>query len=359
VAATLSPMPIETVRGSHYEMGLQHGRAWRHVIHASVHAWALRHDFQGTDEAADKALEPVREGDRTFAPWVFDELRGIAEGSGVPPAWIERMHMRVWNRVPRTGLPAREGGCTGIGMLAEGGAVLVGGTLDDPRQCYVLIRRVPARGIPHVMVQWAGAGWGHNGVNAAGLCIAESSLGGTTPELRCDDPRPRVRGSMTGRILLETCEDAPQAIEALRRLRPTESIVLGDAKGSFASCQCFGWLGQACETASRERDFLFNTNHIHAPELVESLAARGCMPKLTEYSITRFAVLERARAAMPRTAETMQALLRSHDGYPHSVCNDGTVTATYAQPQARPAALFVADCPPCRSEFVRYAVEAG
>lgn len=56
--------------------------------------------------------------------------------------------------------------------------MIVGGTLDDPRQCYVLLRRIPRDGLPHVMVTWAGAGWGHSGVNAAGLGISQSSIGG-------------------------------------------------------------------------------------------------------------------------------------------------------------------------------------
>ena len=104
------------------------------------------------------------------------------------------------------------------------------------------------------------------------------------------------------------------------------------------------------------KGFLFATNHIYMPDLVAKLIARGCAPVLTEYSITRFAALEQAAATMPRTVETMQQLLRSHEGYPHSICNDGTVTATYVLPQSRPGVLFVADSPPCRNEFHAYPV---
>ncbi len=353
------PIPIETVRGSHYEMGLQHGRIYRHVVIGNVRAWAMRHDFQGSDEELDEGLEAVRAGDETFAPWVFEELRGIAEGSGVPLPWIVRMHLRVWNRVPRKDLaPGSSGGCTGIGMIAEQEGVIVGGTLDDPRQSDVLIRRIPRDGIPHVQVAWAGTGWGHNGINAAGLCIAESSLGACTPPLKLDESKPQLRGSMSGRILLERCEDVPQALALLKRLQPTDSLVLGDAKGNLVACQCLGEFHQSFQSPNENANFVFNTNHVHMPDLVAKIVAAGCVPKVTEYSMTRFATLERARASMPRSLETMLRLLRSHDGYPHSICNDGNVTTTYAMPQTQPAVLFLADCPPCRSEFCRYAVAA-
>ena len=350
------PMTAETVQGSHYDMGLQHGRAFRHVITGNVHAFALRHDFQGTDEELDQALEPERRGDETFAPWVFEELKGIAEGSGVPLPLITRMHLRVWNRVPRKELKPCGGGCTGIGLVAAECGAIVGGTLDDPRQSEVLIRRVPRDGIPHVQLTWAGVGWGHNGVNAAGLCIAESSLGSCTPALRYDDSKPRLRGSMGGRILLEQCADVPQAVALLKRMQPTDSLVIGDAQGNLIACQSQGGFCQAFQTPQETQAFLFNTNHIHMPELVAKVLAGGCVPKVTEYSMTRFAVLERARATMPRALETMRRLLQSHDGYPHSICNDGTVMACYALPQRKPGVLFLADSPPCRNEFIEHHV---
>ena len=264
------------------------------------------------------------------------------------------MHLRVWNNVPRKELTPSSGGCTGIGMIAKKDGVIVGGTLDDPRQSYVLIRRIPRNGISHVQVIWAGSCWGHNGTNAAGLCLAQSSLGCTVPGLSYDNSKRRIRNSTSGRILLERCEDVPQALKMLKRIQSTESLVIGDAKGNLVACQSLGGFCQAFQPAKGKQDFLFNTNHIHMPELVAKVTAAGCVPKVTEYSMTRFATLERARASMPRTVRTMQHLLRSHAGHPNCICNDGTVTATYALPQSRPGVLFVADAPPCRNEFHAY-----
>ena len=95
----------ETIRGTPHEMGVQHGRAFRHLIRGNVQKWAMRHTFQGTDEHLDSGLESVRRAERTHAPWLFEELRGIADGSGVDYAWIERMHLQVWGLVPKSEQP--------------------------------------------------------------------------------------------------------------------------------------------------------------------------------------------------------------------------------------------------------------
>ncbi len=144
----------ETLTGTHYEMGLREGRIFRHLIRWNVHTYAMRHTFQGSDPELGAGLERMRQIYRTLAPWVFEELQGIAEGSGVDYIWIERMHLRVWNLVPNKSLSP--GGCTAIGMVTEGHGVVVGGTLDDPRQSYALVRRVPKEGIPHIQVIWPG-----------------------------------------------------------------------------------------------------------------------------------------------------------------------------------------------------------
>lgn len=344
---------VETVRGTHYEMGVQHGRAYRHVIRGNVHAYAMRHDFQGRDEELDEGLKKVRESAETFTPWVFEELRGIAKGSGVEYSWILRMHLRVWNVVPKA--PPSPGGCTGIGVVTEKEGGVIGGNLDDPRQSYALIRRFPQDGIPHVMSVWVGAAWGHNGTNEAGLCTAEASLGSCEPAPSIP-PGQYLLGSMTGRLLLETCRDVPEAVALLKKIRPTDSLILGDAKGNLMAVQSMGPY-QAFEKPAD--GMAFCTNHIFMAELLDPLRKQGCKPVISDYSRVRFETLEQARSSLPRTSESVRQLLRSHRGFPHSICNEGTVFSTIAKPQAEPARLYVADRPPCRNDYSAYEVSAG
>jgi hypothetical protein len=336
-----------TVTGTPYEMGFQHGRAFRHVIRGNVHVYSMRHTFQGADEELNTGLADIRQAEQTHAPWVFDELRGIADGSGVEYAWIERMHLQVWGLVPKKSYTPGHG-CTSIGMRAEEFGLIVGGTLDDPRQCEVLIRRLPRDGIPHIQVSWAGAAWGHNGMNAAGLSVASSSAGDVRPK-----PDSVNELCSISRVILQTCQRAGEALEVLKRMRTRNSFVVGDAAGQLLAFQGIGAF-QAHEVVTG--DLVFFTNHAVMPALKEALHAGGHEIHVEESSVARYETLTRAAAILPRTLETVKALLRSHDAFPRSICNDGTVMASVAMPQSKKPCLLVADKPPCRNEFISYVV---
>ncbi len=350
------PLPIETFSGTHYEMGVQHGRAFRHAVHATV-ANTLRHDFEESDAELDAGLSEVRASNLAFAPWLEEELRGIAEGSGVDYALIERLHLRVWNNVPRARRAAPA--CTSMGMRTADAGVIVGGNLDDPRTGYALVRRLPQNGLAHVMITWIGAAWGHNGMNAAGLSVAQSSLGGYQPEPPRPDTAVYLRGSLGTRLLLEHCRDVPAALDLLRKIRLESSYVLGDAAGNLVACQCLGGFEPVVQEADAHGGMVFSTNHIHMPELLERLAQAGCQPDIAEHSAVRFAAVARARDQLPRTLAAFQSILRSHDGYPHSVCRDATAFSTFCLPQRMPTVFNLADRPPCRNAFYEYPIRTA
>jgi hypothetical protein len=336
----------ETLTGTHYEMGLQEGRIFRHLIRGNVHAYAMRHTFQGSDSELDAGLEQMRQIYQTLAPWVFEELRGIAEGSGVDYIWIERMHLRVWNLVPNK--PLSPGGCTAIGMVTEEHGVVVGGTLDDPRQSYALVRRLPKEGIPHIQIIWPGTAFGQNGINFAGLGVATTSLGQCDPKLNVPLETLSLV-SFIQRMLLETCRTASEAVALLKRVGCTGSFILGDADGNLIAAQSVGSL---LVLEKPESNMVFYANHISIKELLEVLKTQGCQPVPTDYSRTRCEVLQRARKNLSPTLATMKALLRSHEGYPHSICNEGTVMASIAVTQSKTGKFYIADRPPCRNDFL-------
>jgi len=345
-------VPIETVRGTHYEMGFAHGKALRHLIHGLV-SKTMRHTFEESEEELDRELALIRKGDETFSPWIFEELRGIADGSGVALEHLERTHLRVWT-VPRKAIEHAQ--CTSVGMISEDVGVIVGGTLDDPRAPYVLLRRLPRDGIPHVTIARAGACWGHNGVNEAGLAVSQSSLGGYDPAPSRLAPDPLLRSAMGTRIMLETCRSVPEVLALLGKMRTESNYVIGDAQGNLVACQCLRGFDPVVQHADDHGGMVFSTNHIHMPELVAKLAAQDSQPVIPEHTSVRFAVVERWKATMPRSKDTFMALLRSHERYPHSVCRDATAYATFSVPQQEPSALHVADHPPCRSDFCRFPV---
>ncbi len=302
----------------------------------------------------------MRASNMRFAPWLEDELRGIAEGSGVEYGRIERLNLRVWNSVPRG--KHSPSACTSIGMQTADAGIIVGGTWMI-RVSVTACARLPQNGLAHVMITLVGAAWGHNGMNAAGSSVAQSSLGGYAPELPRPDTAVYLRGSLGTRLLLEHCRDVPSALALLRKIRPESSYVLGDAAGKLVACQCLGGLEPVVQDADAHGGMVFSTNHIHMPELLERLSQTGCQPDIAEHSAVRFAAVARARDQLPRTLAAFQAILRSHDGYPHSVCRDGTAFSTFCLPQRMPTVFNLADRPPCRNAFYEYpirpAVESG
>lgn len=345
-------VPIETVRGTPYEMGLQHGRIFRHVIHANIAQFAMRHTFEGSDELLDETLAGQRAIQEEMCSWAFEELRGIAEGSGVDLPWIERMHMRIWNILPNQPYPGDAGGCTIIGMKTPDG-VAVAGVLDDPRPSYVLLRRIPKDGIPNISTVWAGTCWGHNGCNEAGLSMAQAS-GGHFEGAKMPVPDVQLRIEMVLRMMLQTCGTVPEALAVAKDRRQGCSLVLGDAKGNLVLHQ------EAAVAAVLDADaadgMVYASNHMHLPAVVAHLAQHGIRSVLTDYTRCRFEVLEKARRTVPRTVAGLQGLLRSHDRFPHSICNNMSVWANLMLPQKEPGVFYLCDKPVCRSEFAAYPV---
>ncbi len=348
-------VPIETVRGTPYEMGLQHGRIFRHLIHANVAQYAKRHTFEGSDERLDETLAGQRAIQEELCPWVFEELRGIAQGSGVDLPWIERLHMRIWNILPNAPYPGDATGCTIIGMKTPDG-VAVGGVLDDPRSVYVLVRRIPKDGIPHISTVWAGTCWGHNGCNEAGFSLAQAS-GGHFEGGRIPVDEVQLRIEMVLRMMLQTCTTVHEALEVMKGRRQGCSLVLGDAKGNLVLQQEAGI--PAVLHADDAGGMVYASNHMHLPGVVGFLARHGVKPVLSDYSRNRFEVLQQADKSGIRTVAALKALLRSHDRFPHSICNNNSVWANLMLPEKEPGVFYVCDKPVCRSEFAPHMVKGG
>jgi predicted choloylglycine hydrolase len=353
------PPPMADVRGTPYEMGFQQGEQCREAIRRLVPAWVDGYVKDRVDDAR-KVTEHQFPSNLKIYPNLLEELRGVADGSGVDYEKVVQMNFRVWNHIGSAD-PAPS--CTVIGMLTENEGVAVGANLDDPRECYGLIRRAPKNALTHVTNTWIGAIWGTNGINEAGLAIGQASLAHpamlTHPELRAAC-REYYFGTII-RIILQSCRDAPEALAVLRRYPTFSSCILGDAKGNLVLAQCWG-ATRGIRQANDHGNMVFTTNHHFLPEVVDALARHGLKPHLSDYSRVRFEVLERAHKTAPRAVEVLKRLLRSHEGSDEDgltcMCNINTAMSTYALPQARPNVLFVADQPPCRNDYVEYAVRS-
>jgi hypothetical protein len=345
---------IETVSGSPYEMGRQQGQIFRHIIRANLQQWAMRHDFQGSDDYLDERLAARRSANQTLAPWIEEEMRGIADGSGVDLPGLHRLNLRAWEvphlpQAPAAGAPADSGGCTAIGMIAGTDGVAIGGNLDCQRAFYVLLRRIPKEGLAHVTLAFAGGIWNQNGMNEAGLFMGSNGMGAHA-DFKDPDPAPRPPAGTINRLVLQTCRNVAEAVATIRQSRTSHSFVLGDAAGSLAVVQVMGSLFDV-QYARDSDNMVFATNHACLPGLVNPLRAQHCEPYVAEKSRVRFDVLAAARREKPRTFDTLRALLRSHDGYPNSICNDLSAMSLLARPQRNRNEALFADMPPCHNDY--------
>jgi len=355
MSATRNAWPILTCRGSHYEIGRQHGEQLHDRVRANVAAYVTPHTA-GREDWADRLLAPGYEADEAFAPWIFDELRGIADGSGVPYRTIRHMHYRIWNALDFA--PATQ--CTTIGMVAEDGRILVGGTCDDPTEPYHMIRYVPDDAPAYVTITWAGAGWCHNGTNAQGFSLASAGLVGAgffRAAWQNYVGQAVVHAGTLTRALLERCHDVPDALALLKRAESLNNFVLGDARGNLAAVQCMGSV-TAVQHAEDYQGLVFTTNHAFMPEILAALKERNVTPEIYDHSQTRLDTLVKARESWPRTEEGMKSLLRwrkpsAYDG----INNERTAWATYAYPEEKPAVFHLAGRPVHENEFAAYEVE--
>ena len=103
-----------TVRGSHYEMGFQHGLAYRAEILNNLEEMATPEWGCDPDDPNDVATANALLADQYAAveaayPWVFDEIEGIADGAGIDYDKVRLLSFRAWDVM-----------CTTIGAVLPG-----------------------------------------------------------------------------------------------------------------------------------------------------------------------------------------------------------------------------------------------
>ena len=163
--------------GTPHEMGYQHGRLLRDEIRALTRflldekAGDLEIELGGLTVDPKAVIRSVAEGQRQFIPdRYFEELRGVADGSGVP---LE--DLVVCNFIPELFH------CSGFalsGSATKGGTLLHGRVLDygtDWRlqEFAVLIVAEPEGLVPFANVSYAGFIGSVTGMNAERISIGE------------------------------------------------------------------------------------------------------------------------------------------------------------------------------------------
>lgn len=162
------------LEGSPYEMGMQHGRMLPEGVRECVQfflddfAVAQRNQSRESLAAIWKELEP-------HVPRRYlDELRGMADGSGVPLADLQLVHA-IPEKFHCSGAAAY-GKATKDGKLYHTRSLdysLKIGKTKTVQENALVIVYIPDEGIPHLNVGWAGFAGCVSGMNARGLSVGE------------------------------------------------------------------------------------------------------------------------------------------------------------------------------------------
>jgi isopenicillin-N N-acyltransferase like protein len=166
-------IPVCVVKGAPYEMGKALGLLMKDEANAMVTRILAAAQMAGGDEFSDAALDKVWNITAPhISPRFKEELRGVAEGAGLPLEVLQRMHT-----IPLV----QEYSCSSVAVWGEAtalGDLFLTRNLDwvmalraHDFPCLVLY--LPDEGIPHVNVSFAGYIGSNTGFNAAGIALAE------------------------------------------------------------------------------------------------------------------------------------------------------------------------------------------
>ena len=207
---TFTGLPVVVLRGEPYAMGYTHGRRWRAQVQASVanlmaFVESKVPNFPWRMTFIRWRWSAVYATMRPFIPQDYlDELRGLADGSGVPLADLERVHAlpelaAVW--------------CTNsavFGRATKDGRLLHLRNLDwaihsDVQRHTAIFVRHPARGRASVSLSYFGFIGALSGINEVGISVGQVGANSIDQTLR-GMPMPFLL-----RRVLEQAGDLPTA----------------------------------------------------------------------------------------------------------------------------------------------------
>jgi isopenicillin-N N-acyltransferase like protein len=322
-------IPLYRFRGSYAEVGAQIGDACAATIERACETsdWSMP---QGRSVADQLALADAYAAvTRPILPWVFEELDGCAEATGVDPRALWACCIEeIWYepRSPDRIGAAIDGRCSDL--VAGAPATADGHTLTahnndmsrDYQHDLVAIERTCADD-PAVLTIgngiWISVGWNDAGLNLTGNELSPN-------DERVGIPREtQVRAMLRERTLQGMVDVAVHPARA-----SSYNNVLVDAGGSVANVE--GSATAAEVTTADEAGHLVHTNHYVCASMVDYEGD----PEYAERSATRYRRAAELLADAPEGSITMDMLhrfLQDHEHAPDSLCRhetEGRTTVT-------------------------------
>ena len=332
--------PLYRAKGSHRELGRQHGEQASAKVAAHV-------DYMMSSGGMSRAVLHARAMKflplfERHCPHLADEMRGLGEGARVP--FAEALACNIRGEITR----APEGGCTAYAI--RGRSIIAGQNSDMtpeiPPLGYVL--HLAPIGKPDVMMWTFGGMIGYHGINSAGVGHFANALGGG-PEGRFAMPHYPVK-----RMMLE-CANLDQVTDLLRRI-PLAS------NGNYVLCDSERVLDIEATTSGPEllpdggTGYVVHTNHFvcsrYSRRENHAQSWKDSFPRLARID----SLIADRRGAV--SIDDVKKFLSDHDGHPTSICRHDGASVTVASIIAEPARrrMHVAVGNPCANRYATYSI---
>ncbi len=354
-------LPLVRLEGSHGEMGVQLGRDRSSQVHAMVEMYrrlfaeaSVELGIANWEEAilhAHKYLPFAEES----TPQYVDEMRGIAEGAGVPFDDI-----LVLNCMEAITSDALHLGCTSLAVGPEvtaGGSVLIGHNEDwipeDIHNVFVVHAR-PEDEPAYLAITYGGL-LPNIGFNACGIAQCCDSV--YPSDARVGVPRILVaRGVLAARTL----SDAIRAASNRNRDAGYNHLIAhesGEMYNVEVSARRFEMLPSDDGTVAHANHYLHPSMQAIEKNSGDLINSRVRLNRTRHLIAARRGSLDQA---------AIQAILADHMNYPQSICNHIVEDDTPLDRQQTIASLIidlsartmlVSWGTPCSNEFFAYTLE--
>lgn len=355
-------LPTFRFAGSHRDIGLAHGASCASLVRRHRDLALARLDASGVErEVALAAAMEYRPYVVELAPYLDDEIVGVAEGAGIElaEAYLLQLRAEVYARV--LGRPEASNECTTFAATSAAtgdGGVLAGQNADLPaiyQELMIIMELHPDDGPSILMVTPAGQ-VSYIGMSSAGMAVFANFL-------HCDGWGLGFPRYLLSRYALAhgSVDRALAALEALPRASSRHLMMIDDS-GRALSYENTPARGAAIEPLD---GLAVHANHYLSPELAnEERANKRALSNSRVRQRRAEQIFGDARGAL--TAERAQVLFRDRANVPdaisvepgddpqeHPLYDYITVTSVIASPTT--GELWVSAGPPSAHPYTRYA----
>lgn len=349
-------IPLVISEGEPFTRGLHLGRSQQERVQHTVNAYMrIFENFAGLGRAAVfEQAERFMPAIANFAPYLLEEIRGIAEGAQCDVREIVAINARTELMYGVTHRPE----CSAIAISAEASAdghIRVGQNWDwHPSLVGTLVLWLVRRDDGPDLLTLTEAGIvGKIGVNAAGLAMCINLLRSDS-----DSGGPAAPMHIILRRVLEACRNVDEAVALIGETPRCTSCnhMLADRSGAIADVEATP-AGQWVHRPAHA--ILTHTNHCTNPVLAAHDRYVRDYPETRE----RDSRMQTLAQSHPLSENNIRVMLSDHATSPYSICLHNDADWSFIEQVESIASIIidvtegtlaVADGPPCEHVYQRY-----